>query len=527
MKKIFNFVKSNFEITKFFSIFFSIIMFLIVYLCAFESNKIEYMAKVDFEIDNYLIPFCGIAMYCIIFVIAKILKKIFKNKIGLFILFFSIFFAVFLFFITKNYCFKTGWDVSYMLQNAELIANNTTTDWCNLYNSFYPNNIFLTECFSLAFRLANYTKIGSGYLYLLFVQCCIYSFTGFVVFKIVSFIKKDGNAAIIAWIGYILLIGLSPWVVIPYSDSIGVGLVGLEVLMFCKALENKENNKKVFLYSSLFTFFAIIGYFIKPQILIFFIAGCIGTTIVSMRNIKNKQAVKKYFKIIVCVLLTGMITFLLSKYISRLNKLEINKESKMGITHFLMMGWNEKDGGIYSNNDYIFSTSFQTQKERRNANIAEFKLRIKNLGKDGIIKMLKMKTLTNYNDGTFAFDKEGGFVQEDYPYGKENLRRQLKKIYLPNGMYYKKFQLTMQVIWMGTLFFNMIFYNYSKNKKVFVIQLAILGLTLFELLFEARARYLFTYASLYIILAALSIENVVDKCKYLYNKIIKTKKVVY
>lgn len=41
--------------------------------------------------------------------------------------------------------------------------------------------------------------------------------------------------------------------------------------------------------------------------------------------------------------------------------------------------------------------------------------------------------------------------------------------------------------------------------------LAIIGLTIFELIFEARARYLYTYVPLYIILAAAGVQKIVEK----------------
>ena len=41
--------------------------------------------------------------------------------------------------------------------------------------------------------------------------------------------------------------------------------------------------------------------------------------------------------------------------------------------------------------------------------------------------------------------------------------------------------------------------------------ITIIGLTLFELIFEARARYLFAYVPLYIILAVCGIKFLLDK----------------
>lgn len=44
-----------------------------------------------------------------------------------------------------------------------------------------------------------------------------------------------------------------------------------------------------------------------------------------------------------------------------------------------------------------------------------------------------------------------------------------------------------------------------------IVMLAIIGLTIFELIFEARARYLYTYVPLYIILAAAGVQKIVEK----------------
>ena len=62
--------------------------------------------------------------------------------------------------------------------------------------------------------------------------------------------------------------------------------------------------------------------------------------------------------------------------------------------------------------------------------------------------------------------------------------------------------------------FNIFTWHASKNKYFCTIMLSILGLTIFELLFEARARYLFTYAPLYIILAVLGFSQWITIGRY-------------
>jgi len=60
------------------------------------------------------------------------------------------------------------------------------------------------------------------------------------------------------------------------------------------------------------------------------------------------------------------------------------------------------------------------------------------------------------------------------------------------------------------------------DSKIAILMLSILGLTAFELLFEARARYLYIYAPVYISLSMLGLKNTVHKAmklkQYVYLK---------
>ena len=51
------------------------------------------------------------------------------------------------------------------------------------------------------------------------------------------------------------------------------------------------------------------------------------------------------------------------------------------------------------------------------------------------------------------------------------------------------------------------------NEAVLVIALSIIGLTMFETLFEPRARYFYIYVPFYVILAPIGLRNVLEKFK--------------
>ena len=66
-------------------------------------------------------------------------------------------------------------------------------------------------------------------------------------------------------------------------------------------------------------------------------------------------------------------------------------------------------------------------------------------------------------------------------------------------------------IWLAVLFLGTGGIFYKNKKELTIVMLAIIGLTIFELIFEARARYLYTYVPLYIILAAAGVQKIVEK----------------
>jgi ABC-2 type transport system permease protein len=53
-------------------------------------------------------------------------------------------------------------------------------------------------------------------------QCFLNTLTGFMLFFLIRKVLRDDRAAAAGFMIYVLLIGLSPWVSIPYSDSIAL-----------------------------------------------------------------------------------------------------------------------------------------------------------------------------------------------------------------------------------------------------------------------------------------------------------------
>ena len=492
---------------QFFNILYVIVITSIVLICIILPNRIQYACKNEYYMSNFLSLMIGIVVFLFFYYITYLFKK---NKKDIIMIVITIILIPILFFLSRNYSFKTGWDPNKIINASQLIAQNEYKALEKTYFSMYPNNILITKLFSLAFKLAKYTKISNGYNYILLLNCFIYAWTGFFIYKIVNYLIDNSNISIMAWIIYVLLVGFSPWIIIPYSDSLALGIVTLEAFLFFCATKWKDKKRIVFVVLLLIT--SVFGYYIKPQCIIIIIAiFIISVFYFFQRKIYCKKEIKQYMLYSIGISITIIISIFLVKGIINNGGYVTNKEKKFGISHFLMMGWNEKGGGIWYLDDLLFSKSFNSYDERNKANIQEFKSRIKNMKFKGIIKQLTRKTLTNYNDGTFAYGKEGDFYLEDYNDGNIQLRKLFSNIYKENGKYYWIFKQIMQILWITVLFFNI--FSLSKNKKIQVLQLSIIGLTLFELLFEARARYLFAYTPIYIIIACVGFDNIIKLLK--------------
>ena len=132
-----------------------------------------------------------------------------------------------------------------------------------------------------------------------------------------------------------------------------------------------------------------------------------------------------------------------------------------------------------------------------------------------MLHLMRRKILTNYNDGTFCWTGEGDFFIELLSKADSPFSEFLRTVYYienrdrPGYQWFNNFEL---MIWL-TILFAGIFSVFQKENRswISVVMLAVIGLTVFELLFEPRARYLYTYTPLYILLAVAGIQKIMRR----------------
>ncbi len=469
------------------------------------SDYIQYYVKKKFVVNNITASVIGILILLFLQpLVAKIPVK-FKNFICLYIdkiiLYISIIFFFIQIYLIYNYYFMTDWDVGlYIIPNVENIVNGSFELLSNDYFSRYNNNLLLLFIFSFVRRLDiafGILDTSVGLMGLIIFQCIICMITGWLTYKITKKITHRICSALGAWIIYILLIGFSPWFSIPYSDA--TGLLFPILLIYVYVCE-KQGEKQVIQNWFVMAIISVLGFKIKPQTIIIFIAILI-TEFFEIFSL-NKQKYVLYLKKAIAILFGIIIALKISDIcISTLN-FQLDDEQAFSWEHYAMMGLNDKYNGGYNQEDINYSASFNTKKERQKANLYIAKNRLKEFGFVGLVKHLTKKTLTNFGDGTFAWGAEGSFFYETYEDKNQFMSPLLKSVYYLNGSNYYVWATIEQSCWIFVLIGIMGLLNDSKSKsRLFTFMLSLLGLMIFELIFEPRARYLFTYVPVFIILS--------------------------
>ena len=438
----------------------------------------------------------------------------------------TIFFFLLQVYTIYNYYFRTGWDVDVVYNMVRQIVkgvNNIDTG----YFSRYPNNLFLLYIFSIIRKIDlrfGILDTSIGIMGFVIVQCILCAVTGYLLYKIILMLLNR-KWAWVGWGSYIALVGISPWISIPYSDGMGLIFPTAILYLYLKKFErNFMERIKWFLISLI----AWWGYNIKPQCFVIFIAVlvCEGIRYIIYRK-------KNIINFLMAVLGLVIAALIVNICISSLG-LKLDSEKAFGPEHFIMMGLCEEHSGLYCEESVQYSASFETKNERRDANISEIFNRVKNLGLAGLAKHLVKKTLVNYSDGTFFWEGEGNFYNQTYEYKNRIFSPWIQSYYYCTGANQYKWVLFAQGSWLFVLtgLLGVIWKKGFKNHdKLFVPLLALIGLNLFVLLFEARSRYLFTYIPIFIIVSTVGWNNVVcflnntfiKKIKRQYQKILNNK----
>lgn len=419
-------------------------------------------------------------------------------------------------YISYNIFFETGWDPGTRIIPAAraLLAGNKEIFQTD-YFSTYPNNMLLIVLFYSILQINEWVGVFTGadqLMAIVLCNCAIASVSCFLVYRVGTQLLEK-KFAFIGFLFAIVLFGTSPWMVICYSDSIALLFPILMVYIYCHQKLNR------YIKYPLIGLLGYFGYSIKPQVGILLIALLIMEALKFIAAFNVKRFYRGIKVAAVSVLCVGILAGSLGAVYHSLG-IQLDPNRKFGATHFFMMGLNEKRLGVYAKEDVQASRDCETPQARQEMNIAVAKERLSHYGIVGYAKLLSRKMLTNYNDGTFAWGCEGNFRMKECEDRNTWSSPVLKHIFYYRWNYNFVYATVVHVAWiilLSLICFLTVAKLFWKKKTqptiYYVLLLSVLGLTAFQLLFEARARYLYLYLPIYILLGMYGLAALSPCCQ--------------
>lgn len=403
-----------------------------------------------------------------------------------------------------------GWDCSTIVE----CAAKGDLSFQTFYFSTYPNNLLMFCLLKYLLKAFFYFGGVDYWLFLSVVNIFIVDLTIFLVFLICR--KLFGNTCgFVSLLLFVLIFGLSPWLVVPYSDTFSMIFFPLIFLLFLRWQEQKQIAVKgVLLF--LIGFLSMVGYYIKPYTLIALLSVVIYLFIQNLNRLKQFGFFLLSSVLIFagvassCALYNTTVKEPYSKILDYSQTLPMSYFFMMGLNTTVSKGTGKTLYGAYSGEDNLFAYTLKTPEEKKAGTLREAEKRIKAYTPGGYARFLYNKANWVFSDGTFWVEGEGYDV--DQPSVSTSPPSKWVQSYLRfYGANYPQFANVMQAVWIALLFLLICpLLNNSgdyKNAFVNILRIAALGFLLYQLLFEARPRYLIAVLPVFVLLSACGFSN--------------------
>lgn len=500
-----------------------------------ESYKIIAMCG-----NKRLLLFCLLAALVLLF-LYHLLRRIPSNSYTMIgTVSFSALFCIAMYFIkewmSKCIAFYGGWDCGMVANSARWVYEGGSLGYDNYYN-LYTNNLPITwllyKLYGLAEESATY-PYNSEFIWIQF-QCLMFSLAVFAASMLALVVTKRIADSMMTLLlcGATLL--LSPWNIIPYTDG---STIVFPVLVFLLYALFRQSQSKVRML--LWPCIAFCGFFagvMKATCTITLLA----ILIVEFAWIvtEKEECRKKIQKLLLqggILVVAFLLTALCKKGMYRELGFTYLPDLEMTWSNYLYIGLVEETTGASSSYGYELAQEYvdATREERRAEELSRIAESIQEKGIGGLLDFWGRKQVMNYNDGTFSWYQEGFFQAWEYEDLTDSPAKEaLRNFYWQDGDNYSLFLTLSQGIWLfvlggvtleGALLFLSSIAAMRKHKNAAADAVAaapplrltgiiiFLGMFLFVMLFEGRARYLYNTVPVFAAMAGMALGSFYEKC---------------
>ncbi|MCH5343369.1 MAG: hypothetical protein J1E64_04960 [Acetatifactor sp.] len=519
-----------------------LVLFLPVFLnVIFIGNNMNYNEKhkIVTLYNNVILLMFAVVGVGILFALFYLLRKIPFNRYTLTgVIIFSLFVCVLFYIInikiSKCIAFYGGWDCGMVANSARWVYEGGELGYDDYY-LIYVNNVPITwilyQLYSISSELPNY-PYNPEFIWIEF-QC--FMLTAAVFFSAMTVLIISKKVALTGMVVLInaMFLGLSPWKVIPYTDASTIAIPVFIIFLYTLFLHIKSRIR--YILWLLMIIAGVLGGILKATCYVPLIAILL---IELMWTLFGRVSIFQKIKKLIYRIVLFLCGFLFASYckIGMYQSLDYEYNYDMAITWttYLYDGLNELTTGSISGDGLVIVRAY-AEHPRYIRDMVERKYikdRLSEKGFTGLMDFWLRKQVMNYNDGTFSWFQEGFFnvlAYEDII--DSSWEEPLKDFYWNDGENFIVFNTLSQGIWIFVLLgvivetiqilINAILCvkNRSDDTENDSTDICIrtvgivtfIGIFLFVMLFEGRARYLFNSIAVFSTMAVVGYYNLANK----------------
>lgn len=524
-----------------------LIMFVPVFCCTvLVGSRLNYNAdhKISTLYPNMLLLLFAMLALLVFVGLFFLLDKIPVNKYTLLgtVLFSALICCLFYLMkveVSKCIAFYGGWDCGMVANSARWVYNGEGLGYDDYYYIFI-NNVPITwllyALYGFSDSLANYAY-NPEFIWIQF-QCLMFALALFFSVMTVLTVSKKIAPTLLSLLGGAVFLGLCPWQIIPYTDASTIAVPAMVIFLYALFCHVKSIWK--YLLWLFLIFAGVLGGIMKATCYVSVIA-VVAVDLVWLVLDKERVSMKiKRLALRAALLFCGYALASLCKN-GMYQAIHYVPDDDLQITwtNCFYDGLNETTTGACSGDGLSIARAYAgyPRKLRESVELQYAKDRLAEKGLVRTFYFWLRKQVMNFNDGTFSWFQEGFFHAWDYEdITDSRLKEPLRNIYWIEGTDYPKFVTWSQGIWLFILL-GVIFETVSvltasvkilKRKKApsegasaetlcaqtqtppsealcirTVKIVAFIGVYLFAMLFEGRARYLLTNIPLMLTMAIL------------------------
>lgn len=412
-----------------------------------------------------------------------------------------------------------SWDSELIFKEASHFAlNGSLHEGFIAYLRDNPNNIALVTILGVFFKGLHHLGVQDFLWPATLLNVAVLFLTQLVTFATALLLYGKRVAAVTLLFGF-AFVGLSMFVQTPYTDTLTI-IFPVSILFLSILFVRSKHRWIRAVLSALIGLITVVGYLVKPTVVIACIALLVVAGIWLVISKHSTPWPKKWALAALyssCAVLFGAAAlFGFGKSVDAIGVLPYPYAQAAAVAkpplHYVAMGMrssvvgNSVNYGGYDSEMTNTIVRLQSPEAKRNFATDAIRRQLQDYGPLGYADFLGHKAKWIASDATFFAYGEGSNKNVTFR-NHDRLSTAIRQFMYVDGRHYQLFGNALQVLWVALLLLiTMQLYFVLMNRQVrynayaTILRLMLAGILVFLLLFEGRARYLFLYVPIFILL---------------------------